>query len=169
MEKQEESKSLPISKVPAIVHNTTLIFQNAELITECEDEVISDLGLKPQNISSPMYPNVPHSQYSYFCSWMIQVPDKMACLIEIQDFQGPDWLDAIIRIPSYIYQGQTGFVKRFEISSEYAPNSITIGQYSILYFDIREEQIQPKRGKKHVFLARVSALLSEDDSKYCTS
>ena len=115
-----------------------------------------------------MYPNVPHSQYAYFCSWIIQVPNNMACLIEKLDFQGPDWLHALIIIPSYIYQGQTGFLRRFEISSDFSPNSITIGQYSILFVHIREEQIQPKRGKRHVFLARVSALLFEDDSKYCT-
>ena len=137
------------------------------MVTECSDGEITDLDIKTRNISSPMYPNVPHSQYAYYCSWIIQIPDNMACLIEILDFQGPEWLDTIVRIPSYIYQGETGFVSRFEISSEFSPNSITIGEYSILYVYLREEQLQPNRDKRHVFLARVSALPYEDDSKYC--
>ncbi len=146
----------------------SFFLNTAELITECVDEEISDLDVKTQNISSPMYPDVPHSQYAYFCSWIIHVPDNMACMIEILDFQGPEWLNAIVRIPSYSYKGETEFVRHFEITSDFAPNSITIGQYSLLYVDLMEQIIQPKRRKSHVFLANVSALPSEDDSRYYT-
>ncbi len=114
-----------------------------------------------------MYPNVPVSQYAYYCSWTIQVPDNMACVIEILDFQGPDWLIATIKIPTpNIAEGKIKVAPYFRISSEIQPNSITFGQYSVVYVDLVEHQIRPDRGKRHVFLANVRALISEDDSKF---
>ncbi len=117
---------------------------------------------------SPMYPNTPRSEFAFYCVWIFHVPQDKACLIEIIHFEGPDWLTTIIQTP---YKNVTNMntieLKRryFIFGSKQAPASITIGNYSEIQIDLREEIIQPIRSVKEVFYANITAVPFEDPGK----
>ncbi len=123
---------------------------------------------------NPMYPNTPRSDFAFYCVWIFHVPQDKACFIEIIHFKGPHWLTAIVQTP---YINVTNFMNNMELKRRYiyfnsrkAPASITIGNYSEIQIDLREEIIQPIRSVKEVFYANIAAVPFGDPGKLkCTN
>ena len=107
-----------------------------------------------------MYPNTPISLFAYKCSWIIPTSLDLAYLIEILHFQGPKWLSLQI-----ISHGVKGGLYYYDLYSETAPKSITLGSRKDLFIELRELEIFPKRLEGDVFLANITALPILQDGK----
>ena len=112
------------------------------------------------NITSPMYPNTPVSEFPYHCVWNIEAFPDSAYLIEVIEFQGPDWL--ALRVESFGFSDHRYY---FHITSKNYPRSITIGNRTNLIMTLQERVVTPARTNGQVFFANVTAVPLESNGK----
>ncbi len=83
----------------------------------------------------------------------------MACLIEIKQFEGSEWLAVLLHTPQ-----STDYRVHFHFNSTMQPSSVTIANHSVISLNLREEVIQPRRLEKEVFFANIIAKDKADES-----
>ncbi len=136
-----------------------IVLSVSALFATCEDGTFDLNGTL--SVMSPMYPNSPRSDFAFYCVWVIHVSSNFACFIEIIHHEGPDWFTTLIHTP-YINMRR----KYFHFNSTTAPASITIGNYSEIQLDLREEVIQPIRSVKEAFYATITPLPFGDSGNH---
>ena len=89
----------------------------------------------------------------------------MAYLIEILEFNGPDWLKLQIVAPGF---DDERYYLIFE--SKIAPKSITIGNRAqLLVLSLREEVLIPRRSREQLFYANITAVPAFDNGNVANS
>ena len=141
-----------------------MCFKLTDLITVCDEVIVNMTDIQNTNLTSPGYPNTPRSQLAYYCDWTIQIPQDMACFIEIKQFEGSEWFVVLIDTPE-----STVDRLLLHFNSTMQPSSVTIANHSVISLNLREEVIQPRRSEKEVFFANIIAKPKEDESNVFTN
>ena len=122
------------------------------------------------NITSPLYPNIPRSELGYRCTWLIQLPENSACLIEIIHFEGPSWLTTEFH---RTYDDKENILDlfpegHFDFASKLSPKSILIGNETGVTIQLKEETVFPRRSKEHLFFSNITVLSLDSNCNWNT-
>ena len=131
-----------------------------DVFVTCQDKSLNVTIGETTNITSPMYPYTPTSEFPYQCIWIIKQFADSAYLFEFIEFRGPDWF--VLRFESFGFNDHEYY---FHITSKNYPRSITLGNRTSLIMTLQERVVTPARQNGQVFLANVTAMPFKSNGK----